>query len=141
MTGDEVDALLRLPFFMPEHVGTAEQPRGEARHGAVVTFQKAAHIVAESSVPLLPGVANEVAYLVEAGSIPRLGDQLRSGEERVGFDVPQDRWVGHWPAVLVTRQDRREIEAEPVDVHLGHPVAQAVLDQPAHDWLIRVERI
>src|SRR3954447_13108750 len=100
---------------MPEHVGAAEQTGGEARHRAVVTFQKAAHVVAESSVPLLPGVADEVAHLVEAGSIPGFGDQLGSGEERVGFDVPEDWRIRHWPAVLVTRHDRRKVEAEPVD--------------------------
>ena len=44
-------------------------------------------------------------------------------------------------AGLVARQDRREIEAEAVDMHLGHPVAQAVLDQPAHDRLVGIERV
>ena len=42
---------------------------------------------------------------------------------------------------FVARQDRRQVEPEPVDVHLGDPVAQAVLDQPAHDRLVGVERV
>ena len=44
-------------------------------------------------------------------------------------------------ARLVARQDRREIEAEAVDVHLRHPIAQAILDQPAHDRLVGVQRV
>ena len=49
------------------------------------------------------------------------------------LDVPEHRRVGHRLAVLVARQDRREVEAEAVDVHLLDPVAQAVEDQPADD--------
>src|SRR6516162_1523159 len=43
--------------------------------------------------------------------------------------------------LLVARQDRRKIEAEAVHMHLGHPVTQAVQNEPAHDRLIGVERI
>jgi hypothetical protein len=38
-------------------------------------------------------------------------------------------------------QDRAEIEAEAVDVHLDHPVAQAVLNEAAHDRVVAVEGV
>ena len=34
-----------------------------------------------------------------------------------------------------------EIEAEAVDMHLGHPIAQAILDQPTHDRLVSIQRV
>ena len=48
---------------------------------------------------------------------------------------------GTGSAVLVARQHRREIEAEPVHVHLRDPVAEAVEDQPPDDRLVGVERV
>jgi hypothetical protein len=42
---------------------------------------------------------------------------------------------------LVARKNRREVEAKAVDVHLGDPVAKAVLDEPPDDWLVGVERV
>ena len=104
-------------------------------------LHEAAHVVAEPAVPLLPGVADEAADLIEAGRVPRFGDQLGAGQQRIRLDVPEHRRVRQRMARLVARQDRREIEAEAVDVHLGHPVAQAVLDQPAHDRLVGVQRV
>src|SRR4029453_5989203 len=44
-------------------------------------------------------------------------------------------------AALVARKNRRQVEAESVDVHLADPVAQAVLNQPPDDWLIRIEGV
>ena len=41
----------------------------------------------------------------------------------------------------VAGQDRRQVEAEAVDVHLLDPVAQAVHDHPADDRMIGVERV
>ena len=141
VAGDEVDAVLRLALLVAVDVGAAEQPRGHARHRAVVALQKAPHVVAEPAVPFLPGVADEAADLIEPRGIPGLGDQLGAGQQRIRFDVPQDRRVRQRTARLVARQDRRQIEAEAVDVHLGDPVAQAVLDQPAHDRLVGVQRV
>ena len=41
----------------------------------------------------------------------------------------------------VAGQDRRQVEAEAVDVHLLDPVAQAVHDQPPDDRVVGVERV
>jgi hypothetical protein len=73
-------------------------------------------------------VAGEAAHLVEAAGVPGLGDQLGAGQGRVGVDVPDEGARAHGLAALVARQDGRQVEAEAVDVHLLHPVAQAVED-------------
>src|SRR5271165_7454629 len=41
----------------------------------------------------------------------------------------------------IARKDRSEVEAEPVDMHLVDPVAQAVHNHSPDDWMIGVESI
>jgi hypothetical protein len=98
-------------------------------------------VVAEAAVPFLPGVAREGADLVKADGVPGFGDELRAGQERIRLDVPEHRRVGHGVSRLVGRQDRCEVESEAVDVHLGDPVAKAVLDEPPHGRLVGVEGV
>ena len=141
VAGDEVDALLRLPLLVTVEVRAAEQPRREAGHRAALTLPELSHVVAKPAVPLLPRVADEVADLVESRRVPCLGDQLGAGQHRIRFDVPQHGRVLQRGAGFVARQDRRQVEPEPVDMHLGHPVAQAVLDHAADDRLVGVERV
>ncbi len=43
--------------------------------------------------------------------------------------------------MFVARQDRSEVEAESVHVHLDRPITQAVENHPPHDRLVRVQRI
>src|SRR4029079_8677128 len=114
----EVDAVLGFAFLVAVDVGAADEPAGEARDRARVPLEKAADVVAEAAVPLLPGIADEAADLIETGRVPGFGDQLRSGEQRIGLDVPEDWRARQRIAGLVARQDRRQVEAEAVDMHL-----------------------
>ena len=141
VAGYEVDALLRLALLMAVEVRAAEQAPRKAPRGRGVALHEAAHVVPEAAVPLFPVVADERAELIEAGRVPGLGDQLRAGEHRIGFDIPQHGRVLERPAFLVAREDRGEVEAKAVHVHAFDPVAQAVDDEPAHDRLIPVERV
>src|SRR5215469_7302607 len=102
---------------------------------------KAADIVAEAAVPFLPAVADESPDLIETGGVPGLGDQLGTGEIRIRLDVPRGRGIFERAAAFIPGQDCGEVEAEPVDMHLGNPVAQAVEDHAAHDRLIGVQRV
>jgi hypothetical protein len=43
--------------------------------------------------------------------------------------------------VQLARQRRSQVEAEAVDVHLQHPVAQRVHDQLQHARVLHVERV
>ncbi len=44
-------------------------------------------------------------------------------------------------AGLPAGQNRGQVEAKSVDVHLGHPVAQAVEDEVAHHRMVTVEGV
>ena len=141
VAGDEVDAGLRIAVLVAVDVRAAEEPLGEVPDLARLGPHERAHVVAEPPVPLHPAVAHEAADLVEPAGVPRLGDQLGAGQDRVGLDLPEDRRIGQRLAVLAARQDRREVEAEAVDVHLLDPVAEAVEDQPPDDRAVALERV
>ena len=126
VAGHEIDALLGFTLFSLVNVRAPRQPERQGTDGSIIPFEEGPDIVAKPPVPFLPAVADKTADLVEAGRVPGLGDQLDIGEDRVGFDVPKDRRRCHRAAFLVARQDRGEIEAKAVDMHLANPIAQAV---------------
>ena len=99
-----------------------------------------AHRVAELAVPLGP-LRREVADLVATvADVPRLGDQLHLADDRVLLHELEER---RQPVDVVelAGQRRREVEAEAVDVHLGHPVAQRVHDQLQRVGVADVEAV
>src|SRR5215467_14516838 len=112
VTGYEIDALLRLTLFARVDVRTPRQAEGHARGRSIIGFKKSPAVVAEAAVPFLPAIANS--------------DQFYIGEDGIGFDVPEDRRRGHRAALRVAGQDRGEIEAEAIDVHVLDPIAQTV---------------
>ena len=101
------------------------QSRGASAAGGRLAAPEVAHRVAILVVPLGPA-RREAADLVAAGAaVPRLGDQLhraRAPDPAAGL---QETAV-LVEAVRLAREDGAEVEAEAVDVHLLHPVAQAV---------------
>src|SRR2546423_14046175 len=109
--------------------------------GSVVALEKAANVVPKSPVQFLPAIADEVPDLIEAGGVPGFGNQLDIGEDGVGFDIPKNRWRRHRPAILVTSKDRGEIKAKAVDMHLAHPIAEAVEDQSPDNRLVGVQGV
>ena len=93
------------------------EPRRQLRHRAAVAAPEAPHRVAVLAVPLRP-LRREVADLVAAFTeIPRLGDQLHLREHRILVDDVEER-AELVDGMQLTSQRAREIEAEPVDVHL-----------------------
>ena len=120
-------------------VARAGEARGELADVALAA-PEVAHRVAVHPVPLGPE-HREVADLVAAlADVPRLRDQLHLGEDRILVDDVEE---GREPVdfVELARERRREVEAEAVDVALGHEVAQRVHDQPQHRRVHRVERV
>src|SRR5207237_4798491 len=63
MTRHIVNTLLDLAFFMTVNCGAAEQAVSKPSHRSLFPTKKAPHVVSEPSVPLLPTIADEVAYL------------------------------------------------------------------------------
>ncbi len=70
----------------------------------------------------------------------RLGDQLDLREHGVLVDRVEER-AQPVDVVELAGQRAGQVEAEAVDVALGHPVAQRVHDQPQHAGVARVERV
>ena len=96
--------------------------------------------VAVLVVPLVPA-RREVADLVAAAAdVPGLGDELHLREHRVLADGVEEG-AQTVDLVQLARERRGEIEAEAVDVHLQHPVAQRVHDQLQHARVLQVERV
>ena len=142
VAGEEVDGVPGRAAGAAVEVGAAGEPRGQELRHAGVALHEAAHLVAEAAVPLgPPAPAREAAHLVEPGRVPRLGDELHVGHDRVGGDRLEQRRVRQHLAVAAPPEDRGEVEAEAVDVHLGHPVAQRGQDLVAHHRVVAVERV
>src|SRR5207247_9666642 len=100
-----------------------------------------ADVVTEAAVPFLPRVADEAAHLVEAGGIPRLGHELDAGQRRVRLDVQQHGRVRQHLPRRVAGEDRGEVEAKAVDVHLLDPVTPPVYDHAAPARIVADERV
>ncbi len=127
----EVDRGRRPPVGVRVEVGRAGDPGRELTEGSGLPAPVVAHRIAVLAVPLAPQ-RREVADLVAAvPEVPGLRDQLDLGDHRVLLDdVEERRQLVH--LVELPRQGGRQVEAEPVDVHLEHPVAQRVHDQLQH---------
>ena len=137
--GDEVDRRERPAPVVLVEVARAGEAGRELADGRLAA-PEVAHRVAVHPVPLGPE-HREVADLVAAlADVPRLGDQLHLGQDRILVDDVEE---GREPVDLVelARERRREVEAEAVDVALDHEVAQRVHDQPQHRRMHRVERV
>ena len=109
-------------------VGTAGEPGRELAEGGGLVPPEVAHGVAVAPVPLRPQ-RGEVADLVPAlPDVPRLGDELDLRDDGILLDQVEERGQ---PVDLVelAGQARGQVEAEPVHVHLGHPVPQRVHDE------------
>ena len=141
VAGYEVDTLLGFAFFVTIDAWASEKPVGHASDRMLCSAEEVADIIAKSAVPLLPAVSDETAHLIQAGRIPGLGDHLRAGERRIGFDVPQHRRVGHDMTRRIARKDRCKVEPETIHVHLLNPVTKAVDDHAADDRMIGVQGI
>src|ERR1041384_279517 len=87
-----------------------------------------AHRVPIFPVPFRP-LGGEVADLIAAfAEVPRLSNELHLRQDRVLVDDVEERpKLVH--GVQLTSQRARQVEAESVDVHLAHPVAQRIHDQ------------
>ena len=138
--GDEIDAGVGLAAAVLVEVAGAGKAPGEIADQAAVALPVGAHGVAVAVVPLGPA-GGKIADLVAAlAQVPGFGDQLDLGQHRV---LQQDVEEGAEPVDLMqfARQGRGQIEAEAVDVHLQHPVAQRVHDQLQHARMLQVERV
>ncbi len=126
--GDEVDRRERPPPVVLVQVGRTGDPGRELAQRRRLATPEVAHRVPVLAVPLRPQ-RREVADLVATGpDVPRFRDQLHLADHRVLLHEVEERGQPV-DVVELAGQGGREVEAEAVDVHLRHPVAQRVHDQ------------
>jgi hypothetical protein len=83
----------------------------------------------------------EVADLIPPlADVPGFGDQVDVGQHGILLDEVEKR---RQPVdgVQLARQRRCQIESEPVDVHLGHPVPKRVHDELQHVRMPHVQAV
>ena len=122
-------------------VGRAGEPVGELADADRVAAPEVAHGVPVLAVPL-PPQRREPAQVVAVhlADVPRLGDQLGLAHHRVlGAHVQEGRHLVE--GAVLAGQRGRQVEPEPVGVHLGQPVAQRVHHQLQHDRVAGVQRV
>ena len=138
--GDEVDRGDGSAVVGLVEVGGAGEAGGELAEAGWLAAPEVAHGVAVLAVPFRPQ-GGEAADLVAAlADVPGLGDQLDLGDDRVLVDQVEER---REPVDLVELpgQGGGQVEPEPVDVHLGDPVAQRVHDQAQGLVVAHVEAV
>ncbi len=129
--GDEVDRGDRAPTVVLVEVAGPGEPETELAEGGRLAPPEVAHRVAVLAVPLRPQRREAADHVATLTQVPRLGDELDLGHHRVLLDEVEERGQ---PVHLVELPGQRggQVEAEAVDVHLQHPVAQRVHDELQH---------
>ena len=129
-----------LSVVQVQVAGTGDA-RGRRRRSVFVSANKAAHVVPKAVVPFRPAASGKVSHLVAAARVPRLGDDFCVCQNRVNrYPVGQRRESVYLPP-LVAAQNRGKVKPKAVDVHLLHPVAQAVDDKIHCVGLVAVEGV
>ena len=142
VAGHEVDAVIRLARAGQIEVGTSQQARRQRRSHSGVTLHELANVVAKHAVPLRPASpGRQRAHLVKPGCIPGLGNQLGIGQHRIVGQALQQRRILQHASILPAPQHRCQVEAESVDMHLHHPITQAIDDEVAHHRIVGVHRV
>ena len=136
--GHEVDRGVRRAPVVAVQVTGAGQPGRDVADRALAP-PEVAHGVAELVVPLGPLLRQRADQVAVHRGVPRLGDQLHVPQDRVLRDRGQ-QVAPHVDLVAGAGQRREQVEAEAVDVHLGHPVAQRVEDEPQRHRVVGVRR-
>src|SRR5262245_14259908 len=136
----KIDARIRQPAVVAVEIARSGQTKAERADLPAVALPETSRGIAIGRVPFRPQ-HGKVADLVAArAEIPWLGNELHSRNNRVLLDDVEER-AKTVDVVELTRQSGGQIEAKPVDVHLGDPITQAVHDQLQNPRMSHVERI
>src|SRR6185437_13364800 len=98
-----------------------------------ITFQKRTYIVAILTVPLQPRNLRECPTELVTDGIPRFRDKPDSAQVKRTID---GRYCGGIfkinRAILLSRENRSQIKAKSINMHLVYPKLQAIHDHLAH---------
>ena len=131
----------------PDDCGVQVRRAGEAWSSEfadpdrVLAAPEIAHRVTVLAVPLPPHRREPAQVVaVHLTDVPRLGDHLALRHHRILRDhVQEGRHLVE--GAFLPGQGRRQVEPEPVGVHLGQPVAQRVHHQLQRDRVAGVQRV
>ena len=138
--GDEVDARARAPAVVGKEIAAAGEPRSELADRAAVAFPEPPDTIAILAVPFAPEHGKIADLITMRSDVPRLGDQLHFGKNRVLLnDIEEGAEPIDFPEL--TRERAGEIEAKTIDVHLGHPIPQRIHDELERARMTDVKRI
>ena len=137
---DEVDAGGRMAAVMLIEIGTAGEARGEFRERGIHAAPIIARRVAVFAVPFRPARRKIADLIAAVADIPRLGNQLDAGNERVLVDNIEKR-AEPVNRVKLPRKGGGEVESEAVHMHVLNPIAQAVHNQAQHVRVHHVQRV
>ena len=137
---DEVHTLIRtvrIQERVREEVVAPVQPPHERRNLALIAADKTPDVITKRPVPLRPVGAGEGTAELVAAEVPGLGDEPDVAQRRVGPDSRDERRITKVDRpVGPPGEDRRQVEAESVHVHLVHPVPQAVENERSHEPVV-----
>src|SRR4051794_26032966 len=128
MGGDKVNTGARPATVALVKVAATGETIAQLSHANGVATPEATPGVTVFVIPFGPAhrkVANLIAVFAD---IPRLGDELHLGDNRILVDDIKERRHIARP-VTSTHEGGCQVEAESVDTHLGDPVTQAIHDQ------------
>src|SRR5207248_6210189 len=117
----------------------AGQRAGHVTKEAAVAAPVAPQRLAVDVVPLRPAGRKAADLIAAEPDVPRLGDQLDVGENRVLADRGEERTV--WIKRRGAAERRGQIEAEAVDVEHLDPVTQRVHDHLQYARMRELQRI
>ena len=138
--GDEVDARGGLPAGPRIQVIASSETGRELGHRPAVAAPEPAHRISILPIPLGPQ-HREIADLIPAlAEIPRLRNQLHLRQHWILMDDVEERAEAIHLEQLASER-ARQVEPEAVDVHLDHPVPQAVHDELQHLRALHVQRV
>ena len=107
MASHKVDALSGRPIVFLIQIWAPCDTLSKLRGGVLVALDKAADVVAKLPIPFLPLILTKAANLIKTTRIPCFRNEFCSGKDRIGVDLPNDRWVQHGLTRFVARKYRR----------------------------------
>ena len=129
MRSDEIDRRPRAPAQCGEQVRVASDAAGDGPQWTVSIVPMVAYEITVPVIPFSPR-SGERADLVAAGAdIPRLGDELDLGENRVlGNSVEKDA-MGIECAVASSCKRGCQVKSEPINMEFLYPIAKGIEGQ------------
>ena len=115
MASDEVDAPVGIAPDFAINVGAAQNARAQRRNRVAVAAHKAAHVVAEGSVPFTEAIAQvyKSTNLIKVQGIPRLRDKLGARQNRIKLYGPEYSRVLKRLSRDITREHRGQSKRKP----------------------------